>query len=103
MNQSVVALVADPAKSSCYHLYFDLERRYEEFRRVSDAHSSRGSLTTKLLASLSTIRPSIEVLREFDAIVSPTVSRISGTYENHACWQQSGTRCYPSSSPATSL
>ena len=46
INQSVVVLTADRKQSTDIHLFFDLERRYEEFRRISDGHSSRGSLTT---------------------------------------------------------
>jgi len=76
INQSVVVLFADKHASSPYHLFFDLERRYEEFRRISDAHSSRGSLTTKLLAQLGAVLPPSEVIREFDRMVSSAVSRI---------------------------
>jgi type I restriction enzyme S subunit len=79
VNQSVVALVADPSTSSPYHLFFDLERRYEEFRRVSDAHSSRGSLTTKLLGGLEVVCPPIEVVREFTLAAAPLVLRAGVT------------------------
>jgi type I restriction enzyme S subunit len=78
INQSVVALTANPRRSSDYHLFFDLERRYEEFRRISDAHSSRGSLTTKLLASLPAILPTSQAIESFENFVGPYVSRIVG-------------------------
>ncbi|MCC6796982.1 MAG: restriction endonuclease subunit S [Candidatus Hydrogenedentes bacterium] len=76
INQSVVALRASLAYSSPFHLYFDLERRYEEFRRISDAHSSRGSLTTKLIAQVPAIISSRSIIEVFDKIVDPQVSRI---------------------------
>jgi type I restriction enzyme, S subunit len=75
VNQSVVVLMADEPASSAYHLFFDLERRYDEFRRVSDAHSSRGSLTTKLLAELRAVLPPPNVIQAFDATVGPVVER----------------------------
>ena len=76
VNQSVVVLTADPSTSSPCYLFFDLERRYEEFRRVSDAHSSRGSLTTKLLAGLPAVLPPIQVIRRFESIVMSAVERV---------------------------
>lgn len=76
VNQSVVVLIADPSASSPCHLFFDLERRYEEFRRVSDAHSSRGSLTTKLLAGLPAVLPPIQIIRRFDSIVMSAVQLV---------------------------
>ena len=74
INQSVVVLKANPRASSPYHLFFDLERRYEEFRRVSDGHSSRGSLTTKLLAGLDAILPPSPILEQFDNAIAPAVA-----------------------------
>lgn len=77
INQSVVALVADEGKVSDFYLFFALERRYEEFRRVSDGHSSRGSLTTKLLGGLQIVIPPVELVRAFDRVVEPMVRRIA--------------------------
>ena len=76
VNQSVVVLTPDSRASSPFHLFFELERRYAEFRRISDAHSSRGSLTTKLLAGLQVVRPPRELIEQFDALVAPAVQRI---------------------------
>lgn len=75
INQSVVVLLPDRAQSTDAHLFFDLERRYEEFRRVSDGHSSRGSLTTKLLAGLTVVLPPFPIVRAFDSIAAPIVQR----------------------------
>src|SRR5205823_4429417 len=57
INQSVIALEAKNEISSDLFLFFDLDRRYEEFRQISDSHSSRGSLTTKLLGALRVLLP----------------------------------------------
>jgi type I restriction enzyme S subunit len=76
VNQSVVVLSPNLKVSSPYHLFFDLERRYDEFRRVSDGHSSLGSLTTKLLAGLDMLLPPREVVHAFDGIARPMIERI---------------------------
>ena len=59
VNQSVVVLMAKAQTSSPYHLFFDLERRYEEFRRISDAHSSRGTFYYTHLLRTNTVMVSI--------------------------------------------
>ncbi|PSW11458.1 protein HsdA [Photobacterium rosenbergii] len=74
INQSVVALRASD-NISPYWLYYCLERRYDEMRSVSDSHSSRGSLTTKLLKALPIARPSKEIVNAFDAIVESLVRK----------------------------
>jgi type I restriction enzyme, S subunit len=76
INQSVVALAANNAVASDLFLYFDLSRRYEEFRQLSDSHSSRGSLTTKLLGGIQVVLPAKDAIQKFDSIVSPLVARI---------------------------
>ena len=77
INQSVVALDANPQVSSDLFLFFDLARRYEEFRQLSDSHSSRGSLTTKLLAGVKVVLPPPELVATFDKAVDPLVARIT--------------------------
>jgi type I restriction enzyme S subunit len=77
INQSVVALLPDQKQLTDIHLFFDLERRYEEFRRVSDGHSSRGSLTTKLLGGLSVVTPPYQIAKAFDSVAEPIVMRIA--------------------------
>ena len=81
INQSIIALAADHRVISDLYLYFDLQRRYEEFRRISDSQSSRGSLTTKLLANLDVIVPPREVVTKFDDIAKPLVERARTSLE----------------------
>ena len=74
INQSVVAL-RSADNVSAYWLYYNLERRYDEMRSVSDSHSSRGSLTTKLLKGMPAIIPSKEIVIAFDRIVESLVRK----------------------------
>jgi type I restriction enzyme S subunit len=76
VNQSVIALGADTRFMSDLYLFFDLERRYDEFRRLSDSQSSRGSLTTKLLGNLAVNAPPRELVAMFDETVGPLVEQI---------------------------
>jgi type I restriction enzyme S subunit len=76
INQSVVVAIADREVVSDLFVYFDLARRYEEFRQLSDAHSSRGSLTTKLVGGVKAVVPPFELITKFDAVVSPMVAQI---------------------------
>lgn len=59
INQSIVALRANKQIMKPLFLFYNLSQRYNELRQLSDAHSSRGSLTTKLLADLSIQIPSL--------------------------------------------
>jgi type I restriction enzyme, S subunit len=76
INQSVVVLVADKKTSSDLFLFFDLARRYEQFRAMSDSQSSRGSLTTKLLAEMKVVVPPHELISKFDETVAPMTKKI---------------------------
>lgn len=68
INQSVVALRAD--KNICHPmwLFYNLSRRYEEMRSISDSHSSRGSLTTKLLGMMEVCLPSKPLVDTFSNV-----------------------------------
>lgn len=76
INQSVVVLAANTKVSSDLFLFFDLARRYEEFRQLSDSHSSRGSLTTKLLAGVKLVLPPRELIQKFDEAAKPALNQI---------------------------
>lgn len=76
INQSVVALAADSKQVSDYYLFFNLSGRYEELRQISDSHSSRGSLTTKLLNNLDIIIPSLELVSKFSQFTEAVVGQI---------------------------
>jgi type I restriction enzyme S subunit len=77
VNQSVVALKADGKSVTDSWLFFDLARRYEQFRQMSDSHSSRGSLTTKLLGGMRIVRPVRSVIEAFDSLGLPVLERMA--------------------------
>ena len=76
INQSTAALVANNDLVSEVYLYADLSGRYEELRAISDSQSSRGSLTTKLLADLMIVFPTPSVMATFTTMASTTFERI---------------------------
>ena len=81
VNQSVVVLEASKEISSEYFIFFDASRRYDEFRRVSDSSSSRGSLTTKILASLLTVDPPQEIHNLFRRMVETDIGKIGSNLD----------------------
>ena len=76
INQSVVALESKKGASTDLFNYFTMERRYEELRQLSDSNSSRGSLTTKLVAQMSVVLPPDPLLSAFDKFAIPLVELI---------------------------
>lgn len=76
VNQSVIACEADKSVVSDSFLFCDLKRRYEEFRAISDANSSRGSLTTKLIGGLDAVLPPRDIVQQFDTITAPMISGV---------------------------
>ncbi|WP_176559089.1 restriction endonuclease subunit S, partial [Escherichia coli] len=56
INQSVVCIRPIKPSYSTW-LYFNLSSRYTEMRAISDSHSIRGSLTTKLISSMKVASP----------------------------------------------
>jgi type I restriction enzyme, S subunit len=76
VNQSVVVLTANKNLITDSFLFFNLARRYDEFRQISDSHSSRGSLTTKLLGQTKIILPPKELVKQFDLFIQPMLEVI---------------------------
>lgn len=60
INQSIIALRANRELIEPLYLFYDLKSRYNELRNISDSHSSRGSLTTKLLENLRIRVPPVD-------------------------------------------
>lgn len=80
INQSVVCI--RPIKSSySTWLYFNLSSRYTEMRAISDSHSIRGSLTTKLISSMKVASPTDELISLFDINCSVFISKIKNNLE----------------------
>lgn len=75
INQSVVALRAGELCKPSW-LFCNLARRYDEMRNLSDSHSSRGSLTTKLLSQMPLVLPPLDIIEAFDKVASPLLTSI---------------------------
>lgn len=83
VNQSVIACEANLELISDEFIFFDLERRYEEMRAISDANSSRGSLSVGLIGGLGVVVPDKRLVDAFSSIVGPMMhSSFSRLTEN---------------------
>ena len=80
INQSVVCIRPIKPSSSTW-LYFNLSSRYTEMRAISDSHSIRGSLTTKLISSMKVASPTDELISLFDINCSVFISKIKNNLE----------------------
>ncbi|HFU1837284.1 TPA: restriction endonuclease subunit S [Escherichia coli] len=80
INQSVVCIRPIKPSYSTW-LYFNLSSRYTEMRAISDAHSIRGSLTTKLISSMKVASPTDELISLFDINCSVFISKIKNNLE----------------------
>lgn len=65
INQSVVSVRTSRELGNPAWTFYNLARRYDEMRAISDSHSIRGSLTTKLVASMRVIVPPTKVIRAY--------------------------------------
>ena len=64
-NQSVVCIRVKDGKLSNW-LFENLHSRYEEMRALSDSHSVRGSLTTKIVARMQVLLPCDNLIDTFN-------------------------------------
>lgn len=81
INQSVVSVRTSVPAGHPAWTFYNLSRRYEEMRGLSDSHSIRGSLTTKLLASMPVIRPPEKLMHHFGEVVG----KMLDTQANNLC------------------
>ena len=75
VNQSVVTVRAKSDAMRPEWLFYNLSRRYEEMRSISDSHSSRGSLTTKLIGGMPIVYPGPDLVKVFGDFVGAPISR----------------------------
>ena len=67
INQSIVALRAKDNIVPNSYLFFNLSRVYPLLRAISDSHSIRGSLTTRLFKDLEISLPPFKIVSAFDS------------------------------------
>lgn len=82
INQSVVSVRANETECHSLWLFYNLSNRYEEMRSISDSHSSRGSLTTKLLAQMKLCIPPKPIIDLFAQGVGCLVKRQTANISN---------------------
>lgn len=76
VNQSVLAIICDFDIATPLYVFMNLKGRYDELRGISDAASSRGSLTKQILNELLLLKPVRELLNEFDIVMMPMYEQI---------------------------
>ena len=69
VNQSVIVLRANTKIIHPKFLFYNLKSRYTELRKLSDAHSSRGSLPKNILITLDMILPPLIVQEKIGKIL----------------------------------
>jgi type I restriction enzyme S subunit len=52
-NQSIINIRIDNKKAYPKYIFYNISNRYNELRQLSDGHSIRGSLTTKIINKMS--------------------------------------------------
>ena len=76
INQSIAAIQPSPNFISEY-LYYELDRRYEELRRLSTGDGGRGGLNLKIIRALSCILPEKNEQKKIASFLSSVDEKIS--------------------------
>lgn len=76
INQSIVAIRCNPKISHDMFVYYNIKNRYNELRGISDGHSIRGSLTTKLIKGLDISLPTLSEQKAIADILSSLDDKI---------------------------
>ena len=69
INQSVICIEPDEEKVDGLYLYYYLKNSYQMLRKLSDDHSSRGSITTAMIKNLEVDFPNIVNQRKISTIL----------------------------------
>lgn len=84
INQSVIAIRGDSKNADTDFIYYNLLLRYDELRYLSDASSTRGSITTEMLKKLKIILPDLptqqriaDILSTYDDLIENNNKRIA--------------------------
>jgi len=76
INQSLISIRCNREKAFNVYVFYNLRYRYEELRQISDGHSIRGSLTTKMMKSVDIKLPSLETQKAIANILSSLDDKI---------------------------
>lgn len=69
-NQSIAAIICEGKKVYYYFIFYNLDYRYEELRRLSTGDGGRGGLNLNLLGNLHIILPSLPEQKKIADILS---------------------------------
>jgi len=69
-NQSVAAFIPDKTKTHYLYIFYDLEHRYNELRRLSTGEGGRGGLNLKILGNLRFALPPLIEQQEIVEILT---------------------------------
>lgn len=83
INQSVIALRANPKKLHNLYLFHSLSSRYDELRAKSDASSTRGSITTDMLKKLPISIPADDPDLRIQTRIADILSAYDDAIENN--------------------
>jgi len=70
INQSIIAIRVNKKFLVPEYLFYNLSNRYDELRLISDASSTRGSITTEMLKSLPINVPPLSIQQKIANILS---------------------------------
>ncbi|MEK4222057.1 restriction endonuclease subunit S [Bacillus sp. FSL W8-0116] len=76
INQSVIAVRTNETYLDPLFLFYNFKGRYRELRKISDGHSIRGSLTTKILKRLKIKVPAIKEQKKISSLLYSLDQRI---------------------------
>lgn len=76
INQSIISIRSNQKKMDPYYLFYNIYGRYNELRKISDGHSIRGSLTTKIIKDLYIKIPPLEEQKAIAHILSTLDDKI---------------------------
>jgi type I restriction enzyme S subunit len=69
INQSVICIEPDKDKVDGLYLYYFFKNSYHLLRKLSDDHSSRGSITTAMIKDLDVEFPDLEIQKKVSDIL----------------------------------
>lgn len=93
INQSVICIEPDNNNVDGLFLYYFFKKNYNFLRKLSDDHSSRGSITTSMIKDLDVELPDLEIQKKVSAILYSLDKKIelNNTINNNLYEMQ---KCY---------
>ena len=88
VNQSVVVLRTNKQIILPQFLFYNLKSRYTELRRISDSHSSRGSLPKNVLSDVEIIFPTLHDQRKIGKILYDLDCKITNLQNQNKILEQ---------------